>query len=44
MKELLQEARTVLVLCTLIDRSGQAAEVVKKIDNYFNNKIGKENG
>lgn len=32
LKDLLTEARFVLVLCTLIDKSGQAAEIVDKID------------
>lgn len=32
-KELLKEARDLLVLCSLLDKSGQCMELVNKIDN-----------
>ena len=35
-EELLKEARDLLVLCTLIDKSGQCKELVNKIDSYKN--------
>lgn len=33
--ELLKESRDLLVLCTLIDRSGKCDEMVDKIDAYL---------
>jgi hypothetical protein len=32
---LLKEARDMLVLCTLLDKSGQCSEMVEKIESYF---------
>lgn len=33
--KLLKESRDLLVMCTLIDKSGQCEEMVNKIDNYY---------
>lgn len=33
--DLIDECRTVLVLCTLLDKSGQALEMVDKIDKWL---------
>jgi len=38
LEELLKDVRVVLILCTLIDKSGQAAEAVKKIEKTINIK------
>ncbi len=35
LKLLLKEARDVLVLCTLIDKSNTSDKMVDKIDKYF---------
>lgn len=35
-KELLIESREMLVLCTLLDKSGQCAALVNKIDESLN--------
>lgn len=35
---LLKESRDQLVLCTLIDKSGQCVEMVSKIDSYLKSK------
>jgi len=34
-KQLLKEARDMLVMASLLDKSGQCKEVVNKIDNVF---------
>lgn len=34
-KELLKEARDLLLMCTLTDKSNQCEEMVEKIDNAF---------
>lgn len=34
-KDLLNEARDLLVMCQLIDKSGQCTDMVDKIDFYF---------
>jgi hypothetical protein len=36
--ELLIEARTLLIMCSLIDKSGQCMEMVDKIDEYYATK------
>lgn len=36
--ELLKEARALLIMCSLIDKSGQCMEMVDKIDNYYATK------
>lgn len=41
--KLLKEARDLLVMCTLIDKSGQCKEMVNKIDNHYATKEEKTN-
>jgi hypothetical protein len=37
-RELLLEARDILVMCTLIDKSKQCDKMVDKIDKHINNE------
>ena len=37
-KDMLKEARDMLVMCSLIDKSGQCMEMVEKIDEFFAKK------